>query len=63
MLINRIISTIINEVDESIVKLSLLEDFKLTELPNLRAKFVELLELLVRIKAAPIISEAIDGIS
>lgn len=28
---------------------SLLEDFRMTELPNLQAKFVELLELLVRI--------------
>ncbi|PON83360.1 Glycosyl transferase [Trema orientale] len=43
----RIISLIVNQIEESLEKSSLLEDFRMTELPNLRAKFVELLELLV----------------
>ncbi|XP_024028224.1 putative callose synthase 8 [Morus notabilis] len=43
----RMISTILNEIEESMARSSLLEDFRMTELPNLQAKFVELLELLV----------------
>ncbi|KAM6584955.1 hypothetical protein CsatB_011957 [Cannabis sativa] len=43
----RVISEIISDVEESLKRSTLLEDFKMTELPNLRDKFVELLELLV----------------
>lgn len=49
MLFFRIISFIINEIEESLARSSLLLDFRMTELPNLRAKFVEFLELLVSI--------------
>lgn len=48
-LLYRMISTMLDEIEESIAKSSLLEDFRMTELPSLEAKFVELLELLVRI--------------
>ncbi|KAF3442292.1 hypothetical protein FNV43_RR16208 [Rhamnella rubrinervis] len=43
----RVISAILNEIEGSIERSSLLEDIRMTELPDLRAKLVELLELLV----------------
>lgn len=42
-----VISMIINEIEESIARSSLLEDFKMSELPVLQAKCIELAELLV----------------
>ena len=49
MLFFRIISVIINAIEESLASSNLLEDFRMTKLPNLQSKFVELLELLVSI--------------
>lgn len=46
-LLFRIISVILNEIEGSIERSSLLEDIRMTELLNLQAKFIELLELLV----------------
>lgn len=46
-LIFRVISALINEIEESINRSSLLEDFKMSELPVLHDKCIELLELLV----------------
>ncbi|KAK9269020.1 hypothetical protein L1049_000788 [Liquidambar formosana] len=43
----RVISGIFNEIEESIERSSLLEDFKISELPALQAKCIELAELLV----------------
>ncbi|KAK3013532.1 hypothetical protein RJ639_008355 [Escallonia herrerae] len=43
----RIISGIVDEIEESIGKSSLLEDFKMGELPALHAKCVDLVELLL----------------
>ncbi|KAJ4726559.1 Callose synthase-like protein [Melia azedarach] len=43
----RVISNIVNEIEESIKRSSLLEDFKMSELLALQAKCIELLELLV----------------
>ena len=44
---SRVISEIIYEVEENLERSSFLEDFRMIELPNLRDKFAELLELLV----------------
>ncbi|RVW60252.1 putative callose synthase 8 [Vitis vinifera] len=43
----RIVFGILNAVEESIERLSLLEDFQMSELPTLHAKCIELVELLV----------------
>ncbi|XP_012074237.1 putative callose synthase 8 isoform X2 [Jatropha curcas] len=43
----RVVSILINEVEESIGRSSLLEDFKMSELPALQVKCTELVELLV----------------
>ncbi|KAM7266925.1 hypothetical protein ACFE04_009091 [Oxalis oulophora] len=43
----RVISRIINEIEDSIERSSFLEEFRLNELPALQAKCVELAELLV----------------
>ncbi|XP_038691552.1 putative callose synthase 8 isoform X2 [Tripterygium wilfordii] len=43
----RVVSSIFNEIEESIGRSSLLEDFKMSELPALQAKCIELVELLV----------------
>ncbi|XP_039040472.1 putative callose synthase 8 isoform X1 [Hibiscus syriacus] len=43
----RIVSNILNEIDRSIEESSFLKEFKMSALPALQAKFVELLELLV----------------
>ncbi|XVF79206.1 hypothetical protein PTKIN_Ptkin14bG0201900 [Pterospermum kingtungense] len=43
----RVVSSIMNEIERSITESSFLQDFKMSELPALQAKFVELLELLV----------------
>ncbi|XWS10813.1 hypothetical protein CRYUN_Cryun38cG0030100 [Craigia yunnanensis] len=43
----RVVSSIVNEIERSIKESSFLQDFKMSELPALQAKFVELLELLV----------------
>ncbi|XP_062094115.1 uncharacterized protein LOC133800173 [Humulus lupulus] len=43
----KVISEIIYEVEENLERSSFLEDFRMIELPNLRDKFDELLELLV----------------
>ncbi|KAA8526709.1 hypothetical protein F0562_009062 [Nyssa sinensis] len=43
----RIVSGILDEVEESIKRSSLLENFKMSELPSLQAKCIELVELLV----------------
>ena len=45
----RIISDIIDEVEESIRNSSLLENFKMSELPALHDKCIELVELLVTV--------------
>ena len=58
-LLYRMISTILDEIEGSIAKSSLLEDFRMTELPSLEAKFVELLELLVRIFDKKLPSESV----
>ncbi|KAM7498543.1 hypothetical protein LguiA_022957 [Lonicera macranthoides] len=42
----RIITGIVDEIEESIGRSSLLEDFKMSELPALHAKCIELIELL-----------------
>ncbi|CAK9325304.1 unnamed protein product [Citrullus colocynthis] len=44
----RVISALINEIEESINRSSLLEDFKMSELPVLHDKCIELLELLIQ---------------
>ncbi|CAN1140669.1 Putative callose synthase 8 [Linum perenne] len=43
----RVVLTILNEVEDSIARSSFLKDFKMSELPALRVKCVDLLELLV----------------
>ncbi|XP_022717420.1 putative callose synthase 8 isoform X2 [Durio zibethinus] len=43
----RVVSSIVNEIEQSIKESSFLQDFKMSELPALQGKFVELLELLV----------------
>ncbi|XP_050220253.1 putative callose synthase 8 isoform X2 [Mercurialis annua] len=43
----RVVSSILNEIEESIGRLTLLDDFKISELPALQAKCVELVELLI----------------
>lgn len=43
----RLIDGLFNEVDVNVEKDTLLDNFKLGELPVLSAKFIELLELLV----------------
>lgn len=43
----RVISSIVNGIEESIESSSLLKQFKMSELPALQAKFIELVELLV----------------
>ncbi|GLU17718.1 hypothetical protein SLE2022_340740 [Rubroshorea leprosula] len=43
----RVISTIVNEIEESIRTSSFLEEFKMRELPALQAKCIELVEILV----------------
>lgn len=45
----RVVSSIVNEIERSISESSFLKDFKMSELPALQAKFVELLELLVSV--------------
>lgn len=45
----RIISGVVDEIEESIGRSSLLEDFKMSELPALHAKCIELIELLVNL--------------
>lgn len=47
----RVVSSILNEIEESMRRSSLLEDFKMSELPALKAKCIELVELLVTIKS------------
>ncbi|KAG6607954.1 putative callose synthase 8, partial [Cucurbita argyrosperma subsp. sororia] len=44
----RVISSLINEIEESINRSSLLEDFKMNELPVLHDKCIELLDLLIQ---------------
>lgn len=46
----RVIVALLKEIEESIGRSSLLEDFKMSELPALHAKCIELIELLVRTK-------------
>jgi callose synthase len=46
-LLSRIISAIVNEIDESIDRSSLLQDFKMEALPALVAKCIDLVEFLV----------------
>lgn len=43
----RLVSGIIAEIEESIQRSTLLEDIKMSELPALHAKCIELVELLV----------------
>ncbi|KAK6229181.1 hypothetical protein SCA6_018132 [Theobroma cacao] len=43
----RVVFNIVNEIEGSIKESSFLQDFKMSELPALQVKFVELLELLV----------------
>uniref|UniRef100_A0A6N2N329 1,3-beta-glucan synthase n=1 Tax=Salix viminalis TaxID=40686 RepID=A0A6N2N329_SALVM len=43
----RVVSSILNEIEESMRRSSLLEDFKMSELPALKAKCIELVELLL----------------
>ena len=43
----RVIEGLLNQVDQNVDKETLLDNFKLGELPVLSAKFIELLELLV----------------
>jgi len=45
----RVVSSILNEIEESMERSSLLEDFKMSELPALKAKCIQLVELLVTI--------------
>lgn len=45
----RVVSSILNEIEESMKRSSLLEDFKMSELPALKAKCIQLVELLVTI--------------
>lgn len=45
----RIVSAMLTEIEESIARSSLLEDFRMIELPHLLAKCIELMELLVTI--------------
>lgn len=47
-LFNRIVSAILTEIEKSIAKSSLLEDFRMIKVPDLLAKCIELIELLVR---------------
>lgn len=42
-----VVDGIFNEIETSISNTSLLTDFKMTELPNLHDKFIQLIELLV----------------
>lgn len=46
-LLFRVINKIIEEIEQSIERSSLLEDFKISELTALQAKCIELVELLV----------------
>jgi len=46
-LLSRIISAIVNEIEESIGRSSLLQDFRMEELPALVAKCIDLVEFLV----------------
>lgn len=43
----RIVSAILTEIEESITRSSLLEDFRMIKLPDLLSKCIELIELLV----------------
>ncbi|CAK7351703.1 unnamed protein product [Dovyalis caffra] len=43
----RVVSSLLNEIEASMQRSSLLEDFKMSELPALKAKCIELVELLV----------------
>lgn len=45
--LSRIISAIVNAIEESIGRSSLLQDFKMKELPTVLTKCIELAELLV----------------
>jgi callose synthase len=45
----RVVSSILYEIEESMKRSSLLEDFKMSELPALKAKCIQLVELLVTI--------------
>ncbi|KAJ6894038.1 callose synthase 8 isoform X1 [Populus alba x Populus x berolinensis] len=45
----RVVSSILHEIEESMRRSSLLEDFKMSELPALKAKCIQLVELLVTI--------------
>ncbi|KAJ4842397.1 putative callose synthase 8 [Turnera subulata] len=44
----RVVSSLLDEIEASKERSSLLEDFKMSELPNLHAKCIELIELLVK---------------
>lgn len=46
-LLSRIISAIVNDIEESIERSSLLQDFRMKELPAVLEKCVDLVELLV----------------
>jgi callose synthase len=46
-LLSRIISAVVNEIDESIDRSSLLQDFMMEALPALVAKCIDLVEFLV----------------
>lgn len=46
--LRRIISGIVDEIEESIGRSSLLEDLKMSVLPCLHTKLIEMVELLVR---------------